>query len=57
MKLQVENQILDEKNKICKSKINNLLFCKIISYAYHYHKAIAITSQLSVKAVKMLEDK
>ena len=57
LKLQLENLIIDEKNKICKSKINNLLFCKIISYTYHYHKAIAITSQLSVKSVKMLEDK
>ena len=44
MKLQVENLILDEKNKVCKSKINNILLCKIISYTYHYRKAIAITS-------------
>ena len=47
----------EEKTRVCGSKLSNGLLCRVVSHTYHYHKSIAVLSQLSVKAVKMLEDK
>ena len=47
----------EAKTRACGSQLSNELLCRVMSHAYHYHKSIAVLSQLSVKAVKMLEDK
>ena len=56
MKMDLEFIFVEESKKICKSKLSNKMFCKIFSHMYHYHKAIALVSQMNVNALRMLED-
>ena len=44
MKMDLEFIFVEESKKICKCKLSNKMFCKIFSYVYHYHKAIAVVS-------------
>ena len=53
---KLEFALVEESKKVCKSKLTNKMLCMVISYTHHYHKAIAIMSQLSVKVIKMLDD-
>ena len=44
-----------EKSQITR-KINNKNFCIVFSYLYHYHRAVAKVSRISIKSLNFVEN-
>ena len=61
LKLKLRTKMMfmltEESNKVSNCRLNNKMICKVFSYTYHYHKVVAVMSQLNRKVLKLLEDK
>ena len=46
----------NEENRLCKDTVlSNKVLCAVLAYAFPYHAAVAKMTQLSVKALRLLE--